>query len=49
MAGAGEAHNVLVTNLVAGLHQQFRSRPCRVYPSDMRVRVSATGCIHIPT
>jgi Uma2 family endonuclease len=48
MAGAGEAHNVLVTNLVTGLNNQLRSRPCRVYPSDMRVRVSATGLYTYP-
>jgi len=48
MAGAQEAHNLLVANLVAGLHQQLRSRPCRVYPSDMRVRVSATGLYTYP-
>lgn len=48
MAGAKEAHNPLVANLVARLHQQFRSRPCRVYPSDMRVRVSATGLFTYP-
>jgi len=43
MAGAKEAHNLLVTNLVAELRQHFRLRPCRVYPSDMRVRVKPTG------
>jgi Uma2 family endonuclease len=43
MAGAGEAHNVLVGNLVTGLNNHLRSGPCRVYPSDRRVRVSATG------
>jgi len=48
MAGAGEAHNQLVANLVAGLHSQFRSRPCRVYPSDMRVRVRTTGLYTYP-
>jgi Uma2 family endonuclease len=48
MAGAKEAHNLLVANLVADLHQQLRSRPCRVYPSDMRVRVSATGLYTYP-
>jgi Uma2 family endonuclease len=48
MAGAMEAHNLLVTNLVAGLHEQLRSKPCRVYPSDMRVRVSATGLFTYP-
>jgi Uma2 family endonuclease len=48
MAGAGEAHNVLVGNLVTGLNNQLRSRPCRVYPSDMRVRVGATGLYTYP-
>ncbi|MGB7760729.1 MAG: Uma2 family endonuclease [Bryobacteraceae bacterium] len=48
MAGAGLAHNVLVANLVAGLHTQLRSRPCRVLPGDMRVRVAATGLYTYP-
>lgn len=43
MAGAKEAHNLLVANLLRDLGQQFRSGPCRVYPSDMRVHVTATG------
>ena len=48
MAGAGLAHNVLVANLVAGLHSQLRSHPCRVLPSDMRVLVAATGLYTYP-
>jgi Uma2 family endonuclease len=48
MAGAKEAHNLLVANLVAVLHQQFRTRPCRVYPSDMRVRVAESGLYTYP-
>ena len=48
MAGATRAHNLLVANLVAGLHRQFRSRQCEVYPSDVRVRVSATGLYTYP-
>ena len=43
MAGAKEAHNPIVGNVHAELRQQLRSRPCRAYMSDMRVRVSATG------
>ena len=43
MGGAREAHNLLVGNLLAELHGQFRQRQCRVYPSDMRVRVSAVS------
>jgi len=48
MAGAKEAHNLLVANLMGRLHEQLRSRPCRVYPSDMRVRLSATGLYTYP-
>jgi Uma2 family endonuclease len=48
MAGAKEAHNTLVMNFGAGLHRQFRSRNCRVYQSEMRVRVSVTGLYTYP-
>jgi Uma2 family endonuclease len=48
MAGAREAHNLIVVNLLAQIHAQLRSGPCRVYPSDMRVRVSATGLYTYP-
>ena len=48
MAGAGEAHNRLVWNLIAQLDRQLRSLPCQGYPSDMRVRVSATGLFTYP-
>ena len=48
MAGAREAHNLIAANLLAALHQQLRPRPCRVYMSDMRVRVSATGLYTYP-
>ncbi|MGO9258134.1 MAG: Uma2 family endonuclease [Bryobacteraceae bacterium] len=39
MAGAQEAHNLIVAHTISSLDQQLRSRPCRVYPSDMRVCV----------
>ena len=48
MAGAKRVHNLIVSNLVARLNQQFRSRPCEVYPSDMRVHVPATGLFTYP-
>jgi Uma2 family endonuclease len=48
MAGAAERHNLIVTNIVRELSGQTRHRPCRVYPSDMRVRVSATGLYTYP-
>ena len=48
MTGASERHNLIVANLIAGLHSQMVDRPCRVYPSDMRVAVSASGPFYYP-
>ena len=48
MALSDWVHNQLVVNLVAGFHNQFRSRPCDVYPSQMRVLVRATGLYTYP-
>ncbi len=44
MAGAKEAHNLVVAHLKSRLGCATPiTQPCRVYPSDMRVRVPATG------
>jgi Uma2 family endonuclease len=48
MAGAEEPHVVLVANLVTSLNTQLRDRDCRVYSTDMRVNVSATGLYTYP-
>ena len=48
MAGAKEVHHVLDLNVAAELRQQFRSRPCRAYSNDMRVRVASTGLYTYP-
>ena len=40
MAGAQPEHVAITTRLVASLYSRFRGRPCEVYASDMRVRVS---------
>lgn len=48
MAGASERHNLVAMNIGASLHAQLRRRPCNVYPSDMRVRVSAMGLYTYP-
>jgi Uma2 family endonuclease len=48
MAGAREAHNLVVTNTVRELSSQLRSRPCRVYSNDMRVRIAATNLYTYP-
>jgi Uma2 family endonuclease len=46
--GASEWHNLIVTNLVGELRSRLKGRTCRVYPSDMRVKVQATGLYTYP-
>ena len=48
LSGANHAHNLLVSNLVRELSQQLRHGPCEVYPSDMRLRITATGLYTYP-
>jgi Uma2 family endonuclease len=48
MGGASEAHNLIVANVLAEMRQHVRGRPCRVYPSDMRVKVSPSGLYTYP-
>jgi Uma2 family endonuclease len=43
MAGASENHNLIAMNTAAILHGLVRGRSCRAYPSDMRIKVIATG------
>lgn len=39
MAGGSERHNLIAANVIIEIGVQLRSRPCRVYPSDLKVRV----------
>ncbi len=39
MAGAKKNHHIVVMNLSITLGTYFKSKPCNVYPSDMRVSV----------
>src|SRR5262249_3085598 len=39
MTGASEKHNLIVTNVIRELSLQLKDHPCRVYPSDMRVKI----------
>ncbi|TMA53915.1 MAG: Uma2 family endonuclease [Deltaproteobacteria bacterium] len=48
MSGASERHNLIALNVAASLHAQFRNRSYKVYASDMRVKVSATGLYTYP-
>lgn len=48
MTGASRKHNLIVANILADLHSQLRKRSCEVYPSDMRVKIEATGLMTYP-
>lgn len=39
MAGGSERHNLIAANIIIAIGVQLRNRPCRVYPSDLKVRV----------
>jgi Uma2 family endonuclease len=43
MAGGTPAHAAIAANVIALLSVQLRGRPCRVFTSDLRIRVLATG------
>jgi Uma2 family endonuclease len=38
-AGGSPRHNLIVANIIITLGLQLRGRPCRVYPSDLKVSV----------
>ena len=51
LAGCSPAHNQILSNIIAFLKPQLRRRPsgpCRIYPSDQRIKVPATGSYSYP-
>lgn len=48
MAVDTENHHLIVISTSYSLYGQVRQRPCKVYTSDMRVKVSATGLFTYP-
>jgi len=48
LPGASREHNLITGNTLVELHVQLRNRVCEVYPSDMRVKVSAAGTYTYP-
>jgi len=48
LAGASERHNLITGNLFASIHAQTKGTPCKVYSSDMRIKVSGTGLYTYP-
>jgi Uma2 family endonuclease len=48
MAGGSPEHGAIAANVIALLGNQLRARQCRVFTSDVRVRVQATGLATYP-
>jgi Uma2 family endonuclease len=48
MAGASANHNLIVLNAGSSLREQLKKKPCRVYPSDLKLRIEATGLYTYP-
>lgn len=48
MAGASREHNLIVSNAIRVLGNALLDRPCEVYPSDLRVKIQATGLYTYP-
>jgi Uma2 family endonuclease len=48
MSGGSREHNLIVINLAGEFRIQLKTRPCETYPSDMRVKISATGLYTYP-
>ena len=48
MSGASRKHNLIVANVVGELRSQLKKRPCRVYPSDMRLKIESTKLYTYP-
>ena len=49
VAGASANHNLIVLNAGASLREQLKKKPCRVYPSDLKLRIESTVYIRTQT
>lgn len=48
MGGGSKAHNVIAVNLIAGLKQELKGKPCQIFMSDVRVRVEKAQAYYYP-
>ncbi|QTA84550.1 Uma2 family endonuclease [Desulfonema magnum] len=48
MAGASRRHNIIVSNIIGRLNYQLIKKPCIAYPSDMRLKIEASGLYTYP-
>jgi len=47
-AGGSPRHNLIVANIIATLVTQLKGRPCRAYPSDLKVRTPNSKSFFYP-
>ena len=48
MAGAGNNHNIITSNLIISIGSFLRGKGCTVYPSDMRLHIPENGLYTYP-
>ncbi len=48
MAGGSPRHNLISANVIRELGTQLKKRPCKVYPSDQRIKVATTKLYTYP-
>jgi Uma2 family endonuclease len=48
MAGGTERHNLIAANIIISVGIQLRNRLCRVYPSDLKVRIPNSARFFYP-
>ncbi len=48
MGGASYKHNLIVSNTLLTIGNQLKGKPCKVFPSDLRVKVSKAGMYTYP-
>ena len=48
LAGASVSHNLIVAHVLGGLDTQLHGKACTAFPSDLRLKVAATGLCTYP-
>ncbi len=48
MDGVSPNHDMIAVNVLASINGQLRGRPCRVFSSDMKVRIERANTFRYP-
>ena len=48
LTGASKEHNIISTNITGILFNKLRDKPCQVFHSDLRVKITSTGLYTYP-